>query len=81
VGYFSNLEAKDPPCDYDHSYTPPEQQLLWQLEELEARLYELTQRKTGEQDEGEHFSEDDLRYMLAGNVCTRHNPRGVRYVR
>ena len=75
MGYFSNLAAQYAPYDYDHSYTPPDTQLLWRLENLENRLYALTHQTTGERDEGEYFSEDDLRYVLpehflsASNVC------------
>ena len=50
--------------DHDHSYTPPEMQLLWRLEDLEDRLEELSQQQTGIRDEGVSFSESDLRYVL-----------------
>lgn len=50
--------------DHDHSYTPPEMQLLWRLEDLEDRLQELANQKTGIRDEGITFSESDLRYVL-----------------
>ena len=63
MGYFSNL-AVQIPYDHDHSYTPPEKQLLWRLEELEDRYHELTTQKTGRRDEGVCFSEDNLRYVL-----------------
>ena len=75
MGYFSNLAAQYVPNDHDHSYTPPEKQLLLRLEELENRLDTLTHQKTGKRDEGEYFSEDNLRYVLpehflsASNVC------------
>ena len=75
MGYFSNLAAEYIPYDNDHSYTPPDRQLLWRLEELEERLHELTTRKTGNRDEGVCFSEDNLRYVLpehflsASDVC------------
>ena len=75
MGYFSNLAAHEVLYDHDHSYTPPEKQLLWRLEDLENRLYELTTQRTGRRDEGEYFSEDNLRYVLpehflsASNVC------------
>lgn len=75
MGYFSNLAAQYVPNDHDHSYTPPEKQLLWRLEDLENRLHELTTQRTGRRDEGEYFSEDNLRYVLpehflsASNVC------------
>ena len=52
MGYFSDLAAQYVPCDYDHSYTPPEKQLLWRLEDLEERLHELTTQRTGRRDEG-----------------------------
>lgn len=75
MGYFSDLAAQYVPYDYDHSDTPPEKQLLWRLEDLENRLHELTTQRTGRRDEGEYFSEDNLRYVLpehflsASNVC------------
>ena len=75
MGYFSNLAAHEVLYDHDHSYTPPEKQLLWRLEDLENRLHELTTQRTGRRDEGEYFSEDNLRYVLpehflsASNVC------------
>ena len=50
--------------DEDHSYTPPEMQMLWRLEDLEDRLEELSQQQTVERDEGVNFSEDNLRYVL-----------------
>ena len=75
MGYFSNLAAHEVLYDHDHSYTPPEKRLLLRLEELEDCLDELTHQKTGRRDEGEYFSEDNLRYVLpehflsASNVC------------
>ena len=75
MGYFSNLASQHVPCDYDHSYTPPEKQLLWRLEELEDRLCELTHRKTGKRDEGEYFSEDNLRYVLPEHFLSASNVR------
>ena len=75
MGYFPNLAAEYVPYDHDHSYTPPEKQLLWRLEDLENRLHELTTQRTGRRDEREYFSEDNLRYVLpehflsASNVC------------
>ena len=64
MGYFSNLAAHEVLYDHDHSYTPPEKQLLWRLEDLEERLHELTTQRTGKRDEGVCFSESDLRYVL-----------------
>ena len=55
MGYFSNLAAEYVPYDHDHSYTPPEKQLLWRLEDLEERLRELTNHRTGKRDEGVCF--------------------------
>ena len=75
MGYFSNLATEYVSYDHDHSYTPPEKQLLRRLEDLENRLHELTNHRTGRRDEGEYFSEDNLRYVLpehflsASNVC------------
>lgn len=64
MGYFSNLAIDYMPYIHDHSYFPPEKQLLWRLEELEGRYHELVTQKTGKRDEGVGFSEDDLRYVL-----------------
>ena len=75
MGYFSNLAAQYVPYNHDHSYTPPEMQLSWRLEDLEERLHELTTQRTGRRDEGACLSESDLRYVLpehflsASNVC------------
>ena len=64
MGYFSNLAIDYTPYIHDHSYFPPEKQLLCRLEELEGRYHELVTQKTGKRDEGVGFSEDDLRYVL-----------------
>ena len=64
MGYFSNLAINSRENYYDVSWTTHEQQLLWRLEDLEERLYELTYQKIGKRDDGEYFSEDDLRYVL-----------------
>lgn len=70
MGYFSNLAAHEVLYDHDHSYTPPEKQLLWRLEDLEERLHELTTQRTGRRDEGVCFSESDLRYVLPGQFSS-----------
>jgi hypothetical protein len=75
MGYFSNLAAKRVTYDHDHSYTPPENRLLLRLEELEDRLDELTHQKTGKRDEGEYFSEDNLRYVLPEHFLSASNVR------
>ena len=64
MGYFSNLAAEYVPHEHDHSYTPPDKQLLWRLEELEERLQQLSTLKIGKRNEGVYFSESDLRYVL-----------------
>ena len=75
MGYFSNLAAHEVLYDHDHSYTPPEKQLLWRLEDLENRLHELTTQRTGRRDEGEYFSEDNLRYVLPEHFLSASNVR------
>ena len=75
MGYFSNLAAKHVTYDHDHSYTPPEKQLLGRLEDLEERLHELTTQRTGRRDEGEYFSEDNLRYVLPEHFLSASNVR------
>ena len=75
MGYYSDLAIDYVPCDYDHSYTPPEKQLLWRLEELEDRLYELTHQKTGNRDEGICFSEENLRYVLPEHFLSASDVR------
>ena len=70
MGYFSNLAAQYVPYNHDHSYTPPEKQLLWRLEDLEDRLHQLTIQQTGKRDEGVCFSESDLRYVLPGQFLS-----------
>lgn len=75
MGYFWNLAAAYVPYEHDHSYTPPEKQLLWRLEALEDRYHELITQKTGNRDEGVCFSQDNLRCVLpehflsASDVC------------
>lgn len=73
MGYFSNLAAEYVPYDNDHSYTPPDRQLLWRLEELEDRLHELVTQKTGNRDEGVCFSEENLRYVLPEHFLSASN--------
>lgn len=73
MGYFSFLAAQYVPNDHDYSYTPPEKQLLWRLEDLENRLHELTTQRTGRRDEGEYFSEDNLRYVLPEHFLSASN--------
>ena len=75
MGYFSNLAAHEVLYDHDHSYTPPEKQLLWRLEDLEERLHELTTQRTGRRDEGEYFSEDNLRYVLPEHFLSASDVR------
>lgn len=75
MGYFSNLAAHEVLYDHDHSYTPPEKRLLLRLEELEDCLDELTHQKTGRRDEGEYFSEDNLRYVLPEHFLSASNVR------
>lgn len=75
MGYFSNLAAEYVPYDHDHSYTPPEKQLLWRLEELEDRLHELTTQRTGKRDEGVCFCESDLRYVLPEHFLSASDVR------
>jgi hypothetical protein len=75
MGYFSNLAAEYVPYDNDHSYTAPDRQLLWRLEELEERLHELTTQKTGKRDEGVCFSEENLRYVLPEHFLSASDVR------
>ena len=75
MGYFSNLAAHEVLYDHDYSYTPPEKQLLWRLEELADRLDTLTHQKTGKRDEGEYFSKDNLRYVLPEHFLSASNVR------
>lgn len=75
MGYFSNLTAHEVLYDHDHSYTPLEKLLLWRLEDLENRLHELTTQRTGRRDEGEYFSEDNLRYVLPEHFLSASNVR------
>ena len=75
MGYFSNLVAQYVPNDLDRSYTAQEKLLLWRLEDLENRLHELTTQRTGRRDEGEYFSEDNLRYVLPEHFLSASNVR------
>ena len=75
MGYFSNLAAEYVPYDHDHSYTPPEKQLKWRLEELEDRLHALTNHRTVKGDDGVCFSESDLRYVLPEHFLSASDVR------
>ena len=75
MGYFSNLAAQYVPYNHDHSYTPPEKQLLWRLEDLEDRLHQLTIQQTGKRDEGVCFSESNLRYVLPEHFLSASDVR------
>lgn len=75
MGYFSNLATEYMPYDHDHSYTPPEKQLLWRLEDLEERLHELTNHRTGKRDDGVCFSKSDLRYVLPEHFLSASDVR------
>ena len=75
MGCFSNLAAEYVPYDHDHSYTPPEKQLLWRLEELKDRLHELTTQRTRKRDEGVCFCESDLRYVLPEHFLSASDVR------
>ena len=75
MGYFSNLAAQYVPYNHDHSYTPPEKQLLWRLEDLEDRLHQLTIQQTGKRDEGVCFSESDLRSVLPEHFLSASDVR------
>ncbi len=75
MGYYSNLAAEYVTYDNDHSYTPPDRQLLWRLEELEERLHELITQKTGNRDEGICFSEENLRYVLPEHFLSASDVR------
>ena len=65
MGYFSNLAADyfANEQDRDHSYSLPEKQLQWRLEDLQARLEELTELGTREADRVS-LPENVLRYVL-----------------
>lgn len=75
VGYFSNLATEFDPCDRDHSYIPPDKQLLWRLEDLEERLCELNSPENKIHDESVHFSEDELRYVLPEHFLSVNDVR------
>lgn len=69
MGYFSSLAIDYVPYDHDCSYTPPEKQLLWRLEELQDRLEELRTKKRIYEDRVT-FSEANLRYVLPEHFKT-----------
>lgn len=69
MGYFSSLAIDHVPYDHDCSYTPPEKQLLWRLEELQDRLEELRTKKRIYEDRVT-FSESNLRYVLPEHFIT-----------
>ena len=61
--YFSERAATYVPKEYDHSYTPPEKQLLMRLEELESR-YEELKGTAYIYEYRANFTDSDLRYIL-----------------
>ena len=61
MGYYSSLAIDVGLSSYDASYTPPEQQLLWRLDDLYDRLNELPFIKRRDF-EGAIFSLHDYRY-------------------
>ena len=63
MGYFSNLAWDHRLYDRDHSIVEPKQQLLWRMEDLQARREELKVRGAA-YCSGEYYSESDLRYLL-----------------
>ena len=69
MGYYSNLSIDADPYIHDASITPPEQQLLWRLDDLRDLLHELTLsgRPCGG---GCSLSESDLRYAPPGFLRT-----------
>ena len=73
MGYFSGLENKCGFYEQDHSITSSEKQLLWRLEELEERLFDLE----GRRDEGVCFSQDELRYVLAKDFFSASDVRSA----
>ena len=65
MGYFSSFAVDDPEIFPDHSVTPPEQQLLWRLDDLQNRLEEL-QSRGAPYSGGRVYMDDDLRYEPVG---------------
>ena len=61
MGYYSSLAIDLESYSYDVSYTSPEQQLLWRIDDLYDRLNELPFIKRRNFD-GAIFSLDDYRY-------------------
>ncbi len=74
MGYFPNFAIDYIPYDHDCSYTLPEKQLLWRLEELEDRLEELTSKRRTYED-SVAFSEDNLRYVLPEHFLSASDVR------
>ncbi len=69
MGYFSALAIDYAQYDHDYSYTLPEQQLLWRLEELQNQLEVLRTKKRTYEDRVT-FSEANLRYVLPEHFMT-----------
>lgn len=69
MGYFSNLAINNDAYVRDASITPPEQQLLWRLDDLRDRLDEL--KISGALYGGVcHYTKSDLRYVPIGYFST-----------
>lgn len=68
-GFYSNLATYEDCCTHDASITPPEQQLLWRLDDLRDRLDEL---KISAAPYGGvcNYTKRDLRYAPTGYFST-----------
>jgi hypothetical protein len=76
MGYFSNLAIDYMPCNQDYSYTTPEMQLLWRLEDLQVRLEELS-ISNRVYESRETFSREELRYVLPERFSTISDTRAA----
>lgn len=76
MGYFSNLAIDYIPHNHDYSYTTPEMQLLWRLEDLQVRLEELS-ASSRVHEAGDAFSKEDLRYVLPERFSTISDVRAA----
>lgn len=63
MGFFSNFALEDMEYDFDRSYPSPEEQLLWRLDDLNAKLDELKASDSHFRD-CTRLTDNDIRYAI-----------------
>ncbi|MGN0734780.1 MAG: hypothetical protein ACI4LP_03080 [Anaerovoracaceae bacterium] len=80
MGYYTNLAAAFLDEDSDYSYTSPERELFWRMDDLESRLDELRSKNACYES---HITvPDDIRYALPEHLGTISEvKRAIEYAR